>query len=93
MLCDVVNALRPTSPLERALRRFQVFSHLTSHETGKAGYVNTGRPLPYERTALHQLYCRFAVSHYEPAMYLSTLALLTQLLSVSVTHLAAFDGR
>jgi len=61
--------------------RNMVYSHLTSHETGAAEYVNTGRPLPFESTAIHQLYCRFAISHYEPAMYLSSIAALTQLLS------------
>ena len=48
--------------------RYMVQSFVTSHETGKAGYVNTGRPPPYERTKIHHLYCRFAVSHFEPAV-------------------------
>ena len=64
MLCDVVNALRPTSPLERALRRFQVFSHLTSHETGKAGYV-TSRYVGFRssRTSLPTRRARPATLH------------------------------
>ena len=60
--------------------RNMVYSFLCSHETGKAAYIDTGRPTPYERRTLHELYYSFAQSHYEPAVALLTLATLILLL-------------
>jgi len=65
--------------------RNMVYSFLSSHETGKAMYVNTGRPTPYERKALHQLYYAFAQSHYQPAVALLSVSALIMLLSRDTT--------
>ena len=65
--------------------RNMVFSFLSSHETGKAKYVNTGRPTPYEQKRLHHLYYLFAQSHYNPAISLLSLAMLVLLLTRDVT--------
>ena len=70
-----------------------VYSHLNSHETGRADYVNTGRPPPYQRVAIHQLFCRFAQTHYEPALMLFTLSALIILLTrdyITTARLAVF---
>ena len=61
--------------------RSLVASFVSSLETGRAGYVATGRPPPFKRVPLHQLYMRFAKSHYEPFVDLATLACLILLIT------------
>ena len=77
----VLYCLPPATAFFGFGNRSLVSSFLSSLETGRAGYIATGRPPPFKRVPLHQLYMRFAKSHYEPLMQLGTLVVLMCLLT------------
>ena len=73
--------LPPATAFFGFANRSLVASFVTSLETGRAAYIGTGRPPPFKRVPLHQLYTRFAKSHYEPFVGFVALMLLMLLLT------------